>query len=72
MEATRELKLFNCELDPVLNVEPVKGHRDQFYVKLGDLRRSVCAGGYDGVKPRRSKCGPKTSTTWELARNADS
>lgn len=46
MEATGELKLFNCELDPVLNVKPVKGHSDQFYVKLGDLRKRVCASGY--------------------------
>lgn len=35
----RELKLFNHGLDPLLDVKLVKGHRGQFYVKLGDLKK---------------------------------
>lgn len=66
----RNISFFTCGLDPLLDIEPVKGHRDKFYVKLGDLRkrrRELVLEVTDGD----SKCGPKTHITWELARNAD-
>lgn len=46
----RELKLFDHGLDPLFDVKPVQGHRDQFYVKLGDLRKGVCTGDYRWYK----------------------